>query len=126
MHKYLQFVALAVLSLASVADVSAEDKFHRLKVSEIKAVVIGKSVTDEYHWEDTFIADGSLSGHQLGNAQTGSWKLNKSGEICVVRATSHKPKDDEPDCVEIWMRGNEVQYRRGGIVLSEGILKTAY
>lgn len=123
MHKYFQFVALAVLSLGSVTDACAEDRFQRLKAAEIKTVLIGKTITDEYHWADVFNADGSLGGHQLGNAQTGSWKLNKSAEICVVRATSHKPKDDEPGCVEIWMRGNEIQYRRGRIVLSEGILK---
>ena len=123
MHKYPQLVALAALSLAFVTDACAEGKFQRLKAAEIKTVLIGKTITDEYHWADVFNADGSLGGHQLGEVQTGSWKLNMSGQICVVRATSHKPKDDEPNCVEIWMRGNEVQYRRGSIVLSEGILK---
>jgi hypothetical protein len=124
MRKKVLLIILSLLSLAAIGNACAEDKFRRLKTAEIKALIVGKIITDDYHWTDVFNADGTVGGHQLGEAQTGSWKLNKSGQICAVRTTSHKPKGIEPDCVEIWVRGNEVQYRQGSIVLSEGILKS--
>ena len=121
MHKFLLISVLMGLTL--VSNVYAEEKFRRLKAAEIKALIVGKTITDDYHWADIFNADGTVGGHQLGEAQTGSWKLTKSGQICAVRVTSHKPKNLEPDCVDIWLRGDEIQYRQGSIVLSEGILK---
>lgn len=124
MHKRLLLIVLVLQSLEVSGNAYADDKFRRLKATEIKAVIVGKTITDDYHWADVFNEDGTIGGHQLGEPQTGSWKLFKSGQICAVRATSHKPKDIEPVCVEIWIRGNEVQYRQGSIVLSEGILKS--
>lgn len=97
----------------------AAEAFHRLRAAEIRSIVLGKTITDEAHWADKFLEGGVLSGHQLGHAQTGSWKLSKRGEVCVVR----KVATVESDCFEIWLNRNQVQYRSGGILLTEGVLK---
>jgi hypothetical protein len=117
--KHALVLALVVSGLVMVRHVSADVKFHRLRVAEIRSTLTGKVVTDEAHWADKFLADGSMGGHQLGKPQTGSWRLTKNGELCVVR----KVKKPESECFEVWANNDQVQYRRDGILLSEGILR---
>ena len=112
-------LVLSVLAITRHA--YADEKFHRLHATEIRSILIGKVVTDEAHWADKFLADGSMGGHQLGETQTGSWKLSKSGDLCVVWKVKMKPS--ESDCFEVWVNHDQVQYRRDGILLSEGVLR---
>ena len=111
---------MLTLSFLGIAEnIYANDKFHRLNAIEIRTTLIGKTVTDEYHWADKFMPDGSMSGHQLGEAQTGAWKLLNDGKLCVVR----RVKTTESDCFYVWLNHDQVQFRNGGILLSEGVLK---
>lgn len=113
-----------VLSLATMmitAPAHAAEKFHRMRAAEIRSVLVGKFVTDESHWADQFLADGKMGGHQLGQAQTGTWTLSKNGEICIVTKTKTKPP--ESSCFEVWLSGDQVQYRNGDILLSEAVLR---
>lgn len=117
--KLVLALMLVVSSLAIARHVSADEKFHRLRMAEIRSMLIGKVVTDEAHWADKFLEDGSMGGHQLGQPQTGSWKLTRNGGLCVVR----KVKKPESECFEVWVNNDQVQYRRDGILLSEGVLR---
>ena len=110
---------LTILTALPTHPVCAADKFHRLKLAEIRSIVIGKTITDEAHWADKFLDGGILGGHRLGRTQTGSWELSESGEVCVMRKVSTV----ESDCFEIWLNRNQVQYRNGSILLSEGVLR---
>ena len=117
--KLVLVMMLAISGMAIAGHVSADEKFHRLGAAEVRSTLIGKVVTDESHWADKFLEGGLMGGHQLGQLQTGYWKLSKNGELCVVR----KVKTSETDCFEVWLNHDQVQYRREGILLSEGILK---
>lgn len=112
---------LGLSALANLTPINAAEKFHRLKSTEIRSTLIGKIVTDESHWADQFLADGKMGGHQLGQAQTGTWTLSKSGEVCTITKTKTKPP--ESSCFEVWLSGDQVQYRTNDIVLSEGVLR---
>lgn len=117
--KPLLALVLVLSGLAMAGHTFADEKFHRLRAAEIRATLIGKVVTDEAHWADKFLADGSIGGHQLGRPQTGTWKLSGNGEVCVVR----KVKVPESECFEVWVNQDQVQFRRDGILLSEGVLR---
>lgn len=117
-------VLLTLLGLAALGTITtsgAAEKFHRMQAAEIRSVLIGKFITDESHWADHYLADGRMGGHQLGQAQTGTWTLSKSGEVCTVTKTKTKPS--ETSCFEVWLSGDQVQYRNGDILLSEGVLR---
>lgn len=114
-------MVLSLFMLTITAPTHAAEKFHRMRAAEIRSVLVSKFVTDESHWADQFLADGKMGGHQLGQAQTGTWTLSKSGEVCTVTKT--KTKSPESSCFEIWLSGDQVQYRNGDILLSEGVLR---
>ena len=119
--KLAPLVMLGVSVLAIAVPSIAEEKFHRMRAAEIRSTLVGKVVTDESHWADQFLADGAMGGHQLGQAQTGSWKLSKDGEICMVM--KKKKKKPESNCFEIWLREDQVEYRRDGVTVSEAWLR---
>jgi len=110
---------LVASGLAIAGPASVDEKFHHVLAAEFRSTIIGKVVTDESHWADKFLADESMGGHRLGQPQTGSWKLSKDGELCVVR----KVKKSESECFEVWINHDQVQYRRDGILRSEGVLR---
>ena len=114
-------MAFGLWVMATTVTVNAAEKFHRMRAAEIRSVLVGKVVTDESHWADQFLADGKMSGHQLGQTQTGTWTLSKNGEICTVTKTRAKPL--ESSCFEIWISNDQIQYRRDDILLSEGVLR---
>lgn len=116
----LALVAMLALPVMMTAShVYAAGKFHHLKAVEVRSTLIGKVVTDESHWADKFLEDGTMGGHQLGQPQTGTWKLSRNGEVCVVR----KVKVPESDCFEVWANQDQVQFRHGSIVITEGVLR---
>jgi hypothetical protein len=94
-------------------------QFQHLSKAELRKVLVNHSITDEAHWADTFLPDGQLEGHQLGNSQTGSWAINEEGDLCVTRIVELA----ESDCFQVWTDGNQVEYRQGNIVLTQGVLK---
>jgi hypothetical protein len=91
--------------------------FKRLNAAEIKAHITGKVVTDKVHWSDRYEPDGTLKAVDLGVLKPGTWKLD-GNEMCVVR----KAKKAVTECFEIWLSGNEVEYRRDGITLTTGFI----
>jgi hypothetical protein len=103
----------AVFLAATVSWASAGEAFRRLSGSEIRARLVGKEVTDEVHWAYSFERGGGLRVVSLGRARAARWRLD-GDELCL---------DGQP-CVEVWMTGNRVEFRRGeGTVPEEGVLQ---
>ncbi len=67
------FAALIALSLSEPS--FAEEKFRMLKEKQIRAVVIGRTITDEAHWSDYFRKDGSVVSMNMGRKSIGKWKI---------------------------------------------------
>lgn len=115
-----QRLFIILLGLIMSLPVSAgTTRFHRLSKLELQNILVGHSVTDEAHWADTFLPEGQLAGHQLGNSQHGSWHINWDGDLCVTRIV----RQSESDCFQVWLRDDQVEYRQGKIVLTEGVLR---
>jgi hypothetical protein len=116
-RKRIVMAAVACCALHIIGPVFAADKFRRLGSAEIRARIVGKVVTDESHWSDRFEPDGTLRAVELGVPKPGTWKL-EGNEMCAVR----KAKKAVTECFEIWVSGDEVEYRRDGITLTTGVL----
>jgi hypothetical protein len=105
-------VAAALLAVAA-GQAPASETFRRLSGSEIRARLVGKEVTDEVHWAYSFERGGGLRVVSLGRARAARWRLDGDG-LCL---------DGQP-CVEVWMAGNRVEFRRGeGTLPEEGVLQ---
>ena len=111
--------ALVCLTIHS-SSVLAADNFKQLNASQIKAAIIGKSVTDDAHWSDHFYADGTLISLDLGETKRGAWALRGS-ELCLTR--NDKKNRTETECSEVWMAGERIEYQRFGVTAAEGVIK---
>lgn len=104
--------ALLVLLALSAGTTTAGERFRRLTGPEIRARLVGKEVTDEVHWAYRFEPGGRLHIVSLGRAHTAKWRLDKDG-LCL----------EADPCVQVWMAGNRVEFRRGdGTLPDEGVL----
>lgn len=102
-------LAAAVALLVPMAGAAtAGEAFRHLTASEIRSRLVGKEVTDEVHWAYRFGAGGRLSVVSLGRARTARWKLDKN-ELCL----------EADPCVQVWMAGDRVEFRRGADTLPE-------
>jgi hypothetical protein len=107
-------LAVAVAFLALMAGAAAAgEAFRHLTASEILARLVGKEVTDEVHWAYRFEPGGRLHVVSLGRVSTARWRLGGDG-LCL----------EAPPCVQVWMAGNRVEFRRGdGTLPDEGVLQ---
>lgn len=114
-------VALAVLMalLAGMPVFAQESKLRRLTAAEIRSEIIGRVITDDSHWSDTFQPDGVLKAYELGRLQIGSWKI-ADNELCLTRK---QRKKTATECYEIWLSNDRVEYRRDGVTVAEGFLR---
>lgn len=106
------------LLLAATGAVGATDKFRQLTATQINAMVIGKVITDDAHWSDHFCADGTLKLIQMGETVRGTWRLD-GNTLCVTRAD--RQGKSETECNEVWMSNENIEYRRFGTTVAEGI-----
>lgn len=105
--------------LLGTAAVDAADLFKQLDAAGIRGKVVGRTVTDESHWSDRFLADGRFDAMELGVRKQGAWRI-QGGEMCVTRKT-RKPVEE---CFEIWLsNNNKVEYRRDGVTLTTALLR---
>ena len=98
---------------------SAADGFRQLSAAEFRSRVVGRAVTDEAHWSNRFLADGTLRAIELGNEIPGTWKL-EGNELCMTRRYA---RESETQCYEVWMKGDSVEYRRDGVTTAWGVLR---
>lgn len=110
-------VASTMLGVATYA-IAADAKYRRLSAVGIRTTIIGKVVTDDAHWADRFMPDGTVDSHELGNSRPGSWAIER-GELCITRKAKHPVKE----CFEIWVKSDEVEYRRDGVSVISGKIR---
>ena len=95
----------------------AADSYRKLKDAEIRARLAGMETTDEVHWAEQYMRDGTYKTFSMAKVRNGKWSV-RDGELCL--------DDGTPDlgCKEVWLSGNKVQFRTPGSTLAlEGILQ---
>jgi hypothetical protein len=70
--------------------------------------------TDEVHWALVFEKGGRLNSFSMGEASTGSWRVEED-ELCTTRPPG------EPRCHEVWASGRNMQLRAEPAIPDEGI-----
>jgi hypothetical protein len=113
-------LVLTGVSAGAAGWVSAANKFRQLTAAQIKAMVIGKAITDDAHWSDHFYPDATLKSLGLGEPLRGTWRL-EGNRLCIARPDKRGNKETE--CNEIWKSNERVAYRRFGTTAAEGILR---
>ena len=84
----------------------AQDSFKLLSEKEIRARVIGKDITDSFHWVTYLRSDGTLLiTDEMGKKSTGTWKI-QNNKLCLSN-----PSGKSLDCNEVWMSGDNIRLR---------------
>ena len=110
------FFALAVGLILALPGLP-QDSFRKLKGGEIKARLAGMETTDEVHWAEQYMRDGTFKSFSMGKVRKGKWSV-RDGELCL--------DDGTPDlgCREVWLSGNKIEFRSPGSSLAiEGALQ---
>lgn len=106
--------AALLLGLGSFVSLGfAADNFRKLKDAEIKSRLAGMEITDGVHWAEQYMRDGTYKAFHLGKPSKGKW-LVRDGELCMDEGKG------EPDCREVWISGNKIEFRGTGL---EGVLQ---
>jgi hypothetical protein len=104
----LRSAVAAVFIIAVATQGVAADKFKRLTGKEIQARFAGMELTDDVHWRDLYERDGTLRSQSMGKQRTGKWSV-KSDELCLDLGA------DSGGCYQVWLAGNNVEFRREGL-----------
>jgi hypothetical protein len=108
------FVGLVAYPPCALAE---DELFYRLSAAEIRGQIIGNSVTDEAHWWDYFLIDGTLKMVNAGSETIGRWDVS-GDELCFIFPVRGRTATE---CFEIWRSKDLVDYRWDGHVV-EGVL----
>ena len=96
-------VLLAGMILPLVPAEAAD--FGRLRAEQIRARVVGRDITDDFHWTEHYRRDGVLTFDDMGRRRSGRWKIERD-MLCIAR---------EPggpfNCFQVWTSGDEVSLR---------------
>jgi hypothetical protein len=109
----VRFALALVLSGGLVAHGLAADNFRKLNDAQIRARLAGMEITDGVHWAEQYMRDGTYKAYHLGKPSKGEWYA-KDGELCLEDGKA------EPDCREVWISGNKIEFRGTGL---EGVLQ---
>jgi hypothetical protein len=97
----------------------AAESLKKLSAREINTRLSGRVVTDEAHWSDSFLPDGTLEGLELGQLRLGTWVV-KNGELCLTRKSR---KQTLTECFEVWQWQDHIEYRRDGVTIMKAVLR---
>lgn len=106
-----RIVGLAVLALAlavpdrATAQQGQAPDFRQLRAAQIRTRLVGRDMTDDYHWSQHFRRDGVLEVSDLGRRRVGRWRLD-GDRLCLQR-----PPETAFDCAMVWIRGDEIALR---------------
>jgi hypothetical protein len=92
-------VIASTLSAATLAQ--AADSFRKLNDNEIRSKLSGMEITDDIHWAEQYMRDGTLKSFDMGSATTGMWRA-QNGNLCIDNGTT------DSECREVWISGNKV------------------
>jgi len=106
-------IATVIVPLVAIAIVpptrADETPFSRLLGKDIRARVIGKTVTDGAHWSDTFDRTGSLVSWSQGRKSTGTWEI-RGDELCLAEAAGV-----DATCYQVWVARDAISLRLDGV-----------
>ena len=113
-HHFFVHAALALVLGSVGAPGFAADNFRKLKDAEIRARLAGMETTDGVHWVEQYMRDGTYTAVHMGKSSKGKWYV-RDGEMCLDAGKG------EPDCREVWISGNKIDFRGTGF---QGVLQT--
>ena len=74
--------AISVTTLAEAAD-----SFRKLNDNEIRSKLSGMEITDDIHWAEQYMRDGTLKSFDMGSATKGKWRAH-NGNLCIDNGTT--------------------------------------
>jgi len=113
-------VGLVLGLVLTVAGAHAADQFHRLSAQEMRAKIVGHVITDDTHWSQHFRPDGTLQSIVLSQLKRGTWKIN-GNTLCLT--LNIRKQETTTECYEVWLRQDQVEYRRDGLTMEEGFVR---
>ena len=75
-------LAMVGCALLAASGVLATETFRKLSGSQIRARLAGMEVTDEVHWRDYYLRDGSFKSRSMGLTRVGKWRV-EDDELCL-------------------------------------------
>jgi hypothetical protein len=116
-NKRLRIAGLALLAAATLGSgAAAEEKFHKLTGSQIRANLAGMEVTDNVHWRDLYERNGSVISTSMGRKRTGKWRVEKD-QLCV------EFENEMPNCYEVLVSGKKARLQREGALPLEVVIE---
>jgi hypothetical protein len=112
---YCAGIAIAA-GLIAIRTAEAADNFRKLSDNEIRSKLAGMEITDDVHWAEQYMRDGSFKGFDMGRATKGTWHA-QNGELCIDNGTP------DSGCREVWISGNKIQFREADGFALEGMLQ---
>jgi hypothetical protein len=76
---YCAAIAIAA-GLIAIRTAEAADNFRKLSDNEIRSKLAGMEITDDVHWAEQYMRDGSFKGFDMGRATKGTWHA-QNGEF---------------------------------------------
>jgi hypothetical protein len=108
MARGLRCIVAAMLAVAVTAYGHAAEKFRRLTGAQIQSRFAGMELSDDVHWRDLYGRDGTLTSQSMGKQRTGKWRV-ENNQLCLDLGA------DSGGCYEVWLAGNNVEFRREGL-----------
>jgi hypothetical protein len=117
MNNWLHITGFAILAAAALGSgAAAEEKFHKLTSSQIRASLAGMEVTDNVHWRDLYERNGSVISTSMGRKRTGKWRVEKD-QLCV------EFENEMPNCYEVLVSGKRAKLQREGALPLEVVIE---
>ena len=117
MNKRLHIAEFAILAAVALgSNAAAEEKFHKLTSSQIRANLTGMEVTDNVHWRDLYERNGSVISTSMGRKRTGKWRVQKD-QLCV------EFENEMPNCYEVLVSGKRAKLQREGALPLEVVIE---
>ncbi|ABO54657.1 hypothetical protein Bcep1808_6102 [Burkholderia vietnamiensis G4] len=113
-------LALALFAIGSSEAIAQNASFKLLSAAQIRAKLTNKYVSDNAHWLHHYLPDGRLVLVERGREKTGRWFV-RNGQLCLVRSE----RISEPECLDIYAQGREVEYRDKGQVIAAGSIRSS-
>jgi hypothetical protein len=112
-----KFAMVGCMLLAAWTALSTEAS-KKLSGLQIRARLAGMELTDEVHWREAYVRDGSFMSRSMGRTRVGKWRV-QDDQLCV------ELKDHaDSGCYEVWLGGRKVELRPiGGGLLVQGVLQ---
>lgn len=104
-------VLAPILALATMQAATAQPRpaeFQRLGDADIRARILGRDITDDFHWTEYYRANGVLDIDGMGRRRAGRWKIER-GLLYIQRPEIAAGFE----CFQVWVWGDEVSLRTG-------------